>query len=148
MNENRNAKRLPGADMKRFNAFRNATAELQDELGRPPSHLELHQRLPDWSPKTIQKLQRGFGRELYTDMGDGLGIDQQNATLSPRDAFQLARQGLNEQEQRFGLMYFPPEGEKQPAIKNIAQALGVPASRAYRIKARVEQRVGSFLKKE
>lgn len=147
VNANRNAKYVPGEDMKRYEVFRNASSELHQELGRQPTPHELKDRLP-WSVKTIQKMQKSFGREVFTDMGDGLSPDESYAALTPRDAFQLARSGMTQEEQEFGHRFFPPEGEKQPAIRNIASALGIPAHRAYRLKASVESRVGKILKRE
>jgi DNA-directed RNA polymerase specialized sigma subunit len=148
VNANRNAKYVPGEDMKRFDRFRNAHAELEEELGRAPHPHELVERLPGYKLKQVQKMQRSFGAEAYTDMGDGLSPDDNFAQLTPRDAFQLTRSRLNEQEQRFGEMFFPAEGEKQPAIKNIAKALGIPQHKAYRLKERVERTVGPVLKRE
>lgn len=149
-NANRNLKYMPAADMKRYQAYENVVTELHDELGRPPTALEIKERAPDWSEKTIKKMQRGFGRELYTDLGgkDTLSISDSQARLSPRDAFHLTRDRMSEQEQRFGSLYFPPEGESRPPVKNIASALGIPLSRAYQIKTRLDKRVGGVLKKE
>lgn len=145
---NRNARYMPAEDVKRFDAFRNATAELQDELGRHPTPEELQARLPQWSLRTITKLQRGFGRELYTEMGDNLSASEQHAELSPRDAFHMARSQLPEQHQEFGKLFFVPEGHQQPSVKNIARTLGIPVTRAYRLKADVESRVGKIIKRQ
>lgn len=147
VNANRNAKYTPGDDMKKWDRFRNATAELHEELGRQPTPHELKAVLP-WDVKTITKLQKSFGKEVHTDMGDGVSSSEDFAALTPRDAFQLVRSQMSDQEERFGHMFFPREGENRPAIKNIATTLGVPVHRAYRLKASVESRVGRVLKKE
>lgn len=145
--KNRNAKSIPSDDIKKYQRFQNASLELHDELGRPPTAEELSDRLP-WNVKTIQKLQVSFGPEVHTDMGDGVSSDDNYARLHPHDAFQLVRSQLTPQEETFGHMFFVPEGEKQPAIKNIAKALNIPQHQAYRLKANVETRVGSVLKRQ
>ena len=147
---NRNAKYMPAADMKRYDAFRNVTSELHNELGRPPTVLEIKTHAPHWNERTIKKMQRGFGRELYTDLGgqDTISISDRHEQLPPRQAFMLTRDRMTPEEVRFAQMYFPPEGEKQPSITNIAKALGVSSQRAYRIKANVETHVGRVLKRE
>lgn len=147
VNANRNARYVPGEDMKRYDAFRNATSELHYELGRAPTVDELQQRLP-WAPRTIKKMQRSFGSEFYTDMGDDLSSSDAHATLSPRDALALVHSELSPVEQQFGRLYFPEEGVKQPSIKNIAKALSIPEHRAYRLKANVETRVGKIMKRQ
>jgi DNA-directed RNA polymerase specialized sigma subunit len=147
VNANRNAKYTPSDDMKKYQRFTNATDELSGELGRKPTPEELAERLP-WSVKTISKLQRSFGPEVHTDMGDGLASSEDAADISPRDAFHIVKPELSSQEREFGALYFPPEGEKQPSVQNIAKALGVPAHRAYRLKANVETRVGKVLRRQ
>lgn len=147
VNANRNAKYSPSDDMKKYDRFQNATAELRGELGRDPTADELANRLP-WSAKTVKKLQKSFGTEVHTDMGDGITSGEDYALLHPRDAFQMVRSGLTQEEQQFGNMYFPPEGEKRPAIKNIAKTLDIPPHRAYRLKANVETRVGKVLRRQ
>lgn len=150
VNANRNARYVPGADMKRFDTYRNAMAEAHYELGRPPTAQELHERLGGqrgFSVKNIQKMQKSFGKDLYTEYGDGLTArDNSEPQLIPRDAFHQIRDRLKPQEVEFGKLYYPPEGEKQPAISNIAKALGVPNHRAYRLKANVEKRMEKILK--
>jgi DNA-directed RNA polymerase specialized sigma subunit len=148
MNANRNAKYMPGADVKKYQVLQNATAELRDELGRAPTPEELKPHLPGLSVKAIGRMQRGFSEELYTDMGDGIGTGGDRATMHPRDAFHLVQSELKPEEQNFGSLYFVPEGERQPAVKNIAKALGIPLQRAYRLKANVERRAGKLLKRE
>lgn len=150
ISQNRNEKYMPAADMKRYGAFQNVRNELIDELGRPPSHEEIRQRAPQWSEATIKKMQRGFGRELYTDLGgpDSISMDDPKATLSHRDAFHLHRSQMTPEQQRFGQLFFPEEGQKAPSIKNIAKALGVTNSRAYHLKSQVEGIVGPTLKRE
>lgn len=147
VNANRNAKYTPSDDMKKYQRFMNATDELRTELGRQPTPHELAQHLP-WGVKTISKLQRSFGKEVHTDMGDGISATDDSSDITPRDAFHLVKSELSPQEKDFGAMFFPPEGEKQPSVQNIAKALGVPTHRAYRLKANVETRVGKVLKRQ
>lgn len=150
ISQNRNEKYMPAADMKRFGAFQNVRNELTDELGRPPTHEEIHQRAPHWTLPTIKKMQRGFGRELYTDLGgaDSISMDDPKATMTHRDAFNLHRSQMTPEQQRFGKLFFHEEGQKPPAIKNIAKALGITDSRAYHLKSQVEGIVGPTLKRE
>ena len=147
VNANRNAKYVPGEDMKRYQRFQNAHDELHDELGRPPTVGELQTRLP-WKPKAIEKMQRSFGSEAYTDMGDHLSPNDEAAPMGPRDAFYAVHSQLKPLERSFGDMYYPPAGEKAPGIKNIAKALGVPEHKAYRLKDRLETKMGPLLKKQ
>lgn len=148
MNANRNAKYMPGADVKKYQALQNATAELRDQLGRTPTPEELKPHL-GLSARAIGRMQRGFSEELFTDMGDGVSTGgDERASMTPRDAFNLVHSELKPEEQHFGTLYFVPEGERQPAIRNIAKALGIPPHRAYRLKATVETRVGKILKRE
>lgn len=142
---NRNAKYMPREDVERFGSFHNAREELHEELGREPTSEELATKLPDWSGKRIKKMMKGFGAEVYTDMGTE--FDGQAADLSPHDAFQLIKSRMTPEEQRFGAMHFDPEG-KRPSIPAIAKALGINEHRAYRIKAKVEEQVGGVLKGE
>lgn len=147
-NAYRNEKRMPSADVKRWDAWRNVTGELQSELGRQPTPHEIRERAPEWSAKTIERMQRGFGRELYTDMGDGLGISDEHPQISFREAFMQQRPRLNPEQQRFGQLFFPPPGEAQPNIKNVAKALGVSEDRAYKIKSQVEDVIGPMVRKQ
>ncbi len=145
---NRNAKYMPSADIKRYDRFQNAKAELHDELGREPSAEELHRALPSWKLNDVKRMQKGFGRELYTDLGDGVTQEVGSTMFSPRDAFALARPQLTPQQREFGHLYFPPEGEKRPTIKNIATTLGIPSHKAYTLKKQVEQQVGKYHKRQ
>ncbi len=147
VNANRNAKYTPGDDVKKYDRYRNVHQELREDLGRDPTAEEMKPHLP-WDVKTIKKLQRSFSPEVHTDMGDGLSANDNHAELSHRDAFHLVQPKLTPQEQRFGQMYFPPEGQEQPSIKNIARNLDIPAHKAYRLKARVESQVGGVLRKQ
>jgi DNA-directed RNA polymerase specialized sigma subunit len=149
MNANRNAKYMPGADVKKYQTLTNATAELRDQLGRIPTPEELKPHLPGLSVRAIGRMQRGFSEELYTDMGDGVSTGgEERASMHPRDAFHLVQSELKEKEQHFGSLYFVPEGERQPAIKNIAKALSITPTQAYRLKANVETRMRQILRKE
>jgi DNA-directed RNA polymerase specialized sigma subunit len=144
---NRNATYMPVADVKRYEVFNNARKELHEELGRPPTPQELKTKLP-WKVTDIKRMQKGFGREMYTDMGDGLSPDDQHARMRPRDAMFLARSQMSPEEQQFAERYFPPDGVTPPSIKNLAKALGISEARAYRLKASVESRVGPIYKRE
>lgn len=145
---NRNAKYMPSADIKRYERFQNAKAELHDELGREPTTEELHRTLPSWKVNDVKRMQRGVGRELYTDLGDGVTQEVGSTMFTPRDAFQIARPVLSQQEQQFGHLYFPEEGMKRPSIKNIAKTLGIPEHKAYSLKAKVETQVGKYHKRQ
>jgi DNA-directed RNA polymerase specialized sigma subunit len=138
---NRNAKYMPPADVKRYQVFENAHNELEEQLGRAPTPQELKTVLP-WKINDIKKMQKGFGKEIYTDMGDGVSSSENHATLSPRDSFHMVKSQLTEEERRFGEHYFPPPGAPTPAIANIAKTLGISPGRAYKLKANVERRAG------
>jgi DNA-directed RNA polymerase specialized sigma subunit len=141
---NRNARYMPREDFEKKQTFDGAMQELDAELGRPPTVLEIKQKLPQWNEKQIRKMQRGFGAEVYTDMGTDF---EEVSTMTPRDAFHLVKSQMSDVEKRFGDLHFPESG-RRPNIKTIAKSLGVNEHKAYRIKAQVETRVGKILKGE
>lgn len=143
----RNAKYVPSEDMKRYDRYRNAYTELEEELGKPPTAQELQQKLP-WKPKVIEKMMRSFGSEAYTDMGDNLSPNDEHAKLGPRDAFFAVHAQLKPLEREFGQMYYPPPGEAPPTIKNVAKALGVPQHKAYRLRQRIQSLMEPHIKKQ
>jgi DNA-directed RNA polymerase specialized sigma subunit len=145
VNEARNLRYMPRDDSERYGTFHNARTELHEELGRQPTTEELATKLPGWTPKRIKKMERGFGAEVFTDMGTE--FDGDAASLSPHDAFQLMKSQMTPEQQRFGELHFDPNGKK-PSITVIAKRLNVSTHRAYRIKAEVEKRVGGVLKGE
>lgn len=141
---NRNEKYMPKDDVESYQHFQNAKNELAEELGREPSPAELHGRLPEWTPKKIKKMTRGFGPEAYTDMGTEF---EEAATLRPHDAFQLVKGQLKPVEQEFAALHFPAEGSSM-SIQHIAKQLKISPHRAYRIKAIVERKMAPILKGE
>lgn len=147
LNAVRNAKYVPGDDMKRYDRFRNAHAEMHDELGRPPTAEELQSKLP-WKPKAIEKMMKSFGAEAYTDMGDNLSPNDEAALMTPRDAFHSVYSQLKPQEQQFGQHYYPPEGETPPSVQNVAKALGIPSHKAYRLRSRLQGLMSPYLKRQ
>lgn len=142
---NRNERYMPREDVEHYQSFSNVKHELEEELGREPTHAELLQRLPDWSAKKVKKMQHGFGAEVYTDMGTE--FESQDQKLRPRDAIQLVRHRLKPVEQQFAEMHYPEEGHS-PHVKQIAKTLGVTPAKVYRIKSRVEELIAPILKGE
>jgi DNA-directed RNA polymerase specialized sigma subunit len=145
----RNIKHMPSSLAKRYDMFHNAKAEFLDEHGREPTAAELKERLPKtWKINEIKNMQKGFGKELFTDMGDGLSLSEQHAQLEPRDAFELTRSKMTDLEQRFGELWYPPPGQPSQSIKNIAKILDVPQHKAYRLKNKVKAHVDRPLKRQ
>ncbi len=142
---NRNERYMPREHVDQYQTFQNTKAELAEELGREPTIAELNAKFPSWSPARVKKMNVGFGGELYTGMGTD--FDDDPARMRPRDAFMLVKSQLTEQEKHFGDLHFPETG-KPHTIKNIAKQLGISQDKAYRLKARVERRVGGILKSE
>ncbi len=145
----RNIKDMPSASAKRYDMFNNAKSEFLDEHGRDPTAAELKTKLPqNWKLTEIKNMQKGFGKELYTDMGDGLSLSEQHAQLEPRDAFELTRSRITDLEQRFGELWYQQPGQAPQSIKNIAKILGVPQHKAYRLKNKVKAHVDRPLKRQ
>lgn len=142
---NRNARYMPREDVDSYGSFHNAKTELHEELGRAPTLAEIGTKLPGWKPSKIKKMSRGFGAEVYTDMGTE--FEDSASKLRPRDAFMLVKSTMPHIEQRFGEMQFPEEGNGH-SIKQIATSLGISTDKAYRLKARVESRLQKVLKNE
>lgn len=142
---NRNARYMPREDVDSFGSFHNAKTELHEELGREPTLQELQTKLPGWKPAKIKKMRRGFGAEVYTDMGTE--FEDEAAKLRPRDAFMLVKSRLNPLEQQFGELMFPEDGRGK-SITMISSQLGISKDKAYRLKARVETQLQKVLKNE
>ena len=143
--ENRNARYMPREYVDQKGTFDNARNELTDELGREPTLGELQTKLPGWSSAKIKKMTRGFGAEVYTDMGTEFEGDA--AKLRPRDAFMLVKSKMAPLEQRFAELHFPEEGPGLH-IQGIAKELGISKDKAYRLKSKVEKHLQGVLKNE
>lgn len=141
---NRNARYMPREDVDKKQQFDGAKLELTQELGREPTHQELATKLP-WGVAKIKKMSKGFGSEVYTDMGTDFESDA--AKLTPRDAYQLMRSRMDPLEQRFAELQFPEEGQGH-SIQAIAKQLNISKDRAYRLKAKVERKLQGVLKNE
>lgn len=141
---NRNERYMPKEDVESRQPFENAKNELHEELGREPTLAELQARL-GWATKKLKKMRRGFGAEVYTDMG--VDFQDDTAKLRPHDAFQLARSKMKPQEVAFAELHFPAEGPGM-SIRQIARTLGVQPAKAYRIKSRVESLIAPIVKGE
>jgi DNA-directed RNA polymerase specialized sigma subunit len=141
---NRNAKYMPREHVDTYQQLKNVQEELKTEIGREPTPLELQERL-GWGAKKVKRMLRGFGSEVYSDMGTDL--DDPESRMNVHGAFQLVRSKLKPDEVRFGELQFPVEGTP-PSIKQIAKTLGVSQHRAYRLKSRVETHLAKVLKNE
>jgi DNA-directed RNA polymerase specialized sigma subunit len=147
INPRRNSAYMPSADVKKYQALQNVTNELRDQLGRLPTAEELAPHMPGTKVPALKRMMRGFGEELYTDMGDSVSTGDESVSMwTPRDAFHAVHSELTPLQRQFGSMYFAEAGTKQPGIKSIAKALGVPEHRAYRLKSDVETRMQRYLK--
>lgn len=142
---NRNARYMPREDVDKLQQFNGAKQELTDQLGREPTLAELGTKLPGWGAAKIKKMSKGFGSELYTDMGTDFEGDA--AKLTPRDAFMLVKSRMDPMEQRFAELHFPEEGPGH-SIQQISKNLGISKDRAYRLKAKVERKLQGVLKNE
>jgi DNA-directed RNA polymerase specialized sigma subunit len=142
---NRNAKYMPKEHVDTYEQFRGAKTELHEELGREPTHHELMTKLPGWGLPKIKKMSKGFGPEVYTDMGTD--FEDQAAKLHPRDAYMLVKSKMPEMERQFAELHFPEEGPGHN-VQNIAKQLGISKDKAYRLKAKVERRLQGVLKNE
>ena len=144
----RNPKYNPRDISDRYGAYDNAVKEFHNEHGRPPSVPELQQKLP-WSAKTIKRMKKGFGSELYSDMGTEFESDGTLSTMQKiRSAAQLMRSTMTPQQQRFVELYYPPTGQRQTSVTMIAKQLKLPEHRVYRIKKTVEAKLAPLVKSE
>lgn len=142
---NRNERYMPREHVDTYQQFQNAKNELEEELGREPTHKELLPKLPGWTLPKVQKMSKGFGAEIYSDMGTE--FDGAVSALRPRDALVLIKGKLTPLEHSFANLQFPEEGPGD-SVKQIAKKLGISADKAYRIKAKVENHLAGILKKE
>jgi DNA-directed RNA polymerase specialized sigma subunit len=139
----RNERYMPRADVEHYQVFQNARNELEEELGREPTHQELQTKLP-WTLKKIKKMTTGFGKEVYTDMGDE--FESPHARMGARDAHQFIASQLSDEENAFAELHFPAEGGKPLGINAIAKQLKISPNRAYRIKAKIETKIKPILR--
>lgn len=144
---NRNSKYMPREDVERYGAYQNAVNEFKEEHGRDPGIPELQQRL-GWNARKIKKMQRGFGSEVFSDMGTELehDIQHEDPLQQVRSAYLLMKSQLTPQQQRFAEMHYPEEGSQQMSIRDIARNLGIPEHQAYRIKKHVEAKLSPVIK--
>lgn len=148
---NRNPRRLPRPFVDKFQEFKNVQNEFQELHGRNPTSAEIRELKPDWRLRDIKRMEMGFGSEAYTDLGGDLaGTLKSDPGLEVnkyRGAVMLVRGQMSQQEQQYADLAFPPVGQKPKSIKQIARALGVPEHKAYRIKTKVEEKIGPVIKK-
>lgn len=145
--QNRNTKYMPKADVERYGAFQNAVAEFKETHGREPTTQELQQQL-GWGARSIKKMQRGFGAEVFTDMGADLehDISAESPLQQARSAFMLMKSQLTPEQQEFARLHYPEEGERQMSVAAIAKKLNMPEHKAYRIKRLVENKLAPIIK--
>jgi len=142
----RNPKYSPKPVSDRYGTYQNAVMEFHDEHGRHPTVPELQTLLP-WSPKTIKRMQRSFGAEMFTDMGADIDHEQRVEPIQKiRNAAQLMRSTLTAQQQQFVDLHYPEPGQKQLSVTAIAKQLQLPEHRVYRIKKTVEAKLSPMVK--
>lgn len=148
--QNRNAKYMPKEDVERWGTFNNAATEFREEHGREPTAEELHAKLPGWQLKHVAKMQRGFGSEVFTDMGTDLENDATDASPMQRirGAVMLMHSELTPEERQFAELHYPEEGVDQLSVQSIAKSMKIPSHKAYRIKKRIESKLAPVIKNQ
>lgn len=146
---NRNSKYMAREHVDKFQQFASAKAELAEELGHDPSPTEIQQRL-GWSAKQVSRMQKGFGSEVFTDMGTDLENDHQaeDPLLQVRGALHLMRSTMTPTQVQFADLHYPEEGTDQRSVASIARIMKIPEHKAYRIKKRVEGILSSVVRKQ
>lgn len=144
----RNPKYNPRDLSDRYGAYDNAVKEFHNENGRSPTVPELQEKL-QWSPKTIRRMQKGFGEERFTDMGDAVDHEQhRDQAQTVRHAAMLMRSTMTPQQQQFVDLHYPAPGQSQMSVAAIARHLKLPEHRVYRIKKTVESKLSPLVKSQ
>jgi hypothetical protein len=146
---NRNSKYMAREHVDKFQEFNSARTEIAEEQGREPTTQELQNRL-GWSAKQIGRMQKGFGSEVFTDMGTDLENDYQaeDPLQQVRGALHLMRPNLTQVQQQFADLHYPEEGVEQKSVASIARIMKIPEHKAYRIKKRVEGILAPVIRKQ
>ncbi len=145
--QNRNTKKMPRTKVEKYQEFQNAKEAFKNKMGREPTTMELKAMLPRWSTKVLNEMERGFGQEVFSNMGTPLEGD-----YSPEDdvrgAYLTVKPLMTAEERRFAEKHYPPAGKRQMSIAAIARAMNIPQHKAYRIKKKVEQKMQRVRKKQ
>jgi DNA-directed RNA polymerase specialized sigma subunit len=154
--KHRNTVYAPRSVTRQYATFQNAKNEFIDEFGREPTEQELAQRMygTPSSPraaarqlKDISSMQRSFAPEVFGDVGGGLKHDTGVESDALRSSYLLMKSRMTEEQRRFGDLHFPPQGQRQPTIREIAKRLNITEQRAYQVKAQVEKLLAPTLRK-
>ncbi len=146
----RNPKSNPRPISDRYGEFTNAQTEFEALHGRKPDPSEMKSLLPGWSDKMIKRMRKGFGSEVFSDMGTELEHDSSRPdTIDKiRSAIGIVRSQMSPDQQRFAELHYPPKGMKQKSVEQIAQTLGIPVHKAYKIKRMVENKIQTLVRSE
>lgn len=146
--QNRNTVYMPRSMMRQYQQLQNANNEFMEQHGREPTTEELAGELYGSKPaadrtkakrlKDIESMRRGFAPEVFTGVGGGLKHDTGYEPDIYRSAFLMQRTRMTAEQRRFGELHYPPEGQRQKTVKEIAREMGVSEQRVYALKAKVE----------
>lgn len=143
VSENRNFAHIPKARFQKFQAFRNAQMELEQEHGRTPTTRELQGVLGWKNPKDVARMEKEIKSELYVgDQGEDEG-----ASSEIRSMIQLMPSLLkNDKEKQVFQALFPRSGGT-PKVKDIARQTGLSEQKVYQLRAKILHRAKPYLKK-
>lgn len=138
--QRRNTAHVPRPKLERKAELDNAINAFKDQFGREPSDHELAGMLPKWGVKLIGELRYSLRPEVYSGMGTPLGGDTYDVDAA-RAAYLMVRMTMTTTEKQFAERFFPPEGQRQQSVEQIAKAMNIPVHKAYRLKSAVEKKL-------
>lgn len=143
----RNFARIPKGRMDRYQQFQNAQQELEGELHREPTDDELQSRLQWPNKRDVGRMRKEIRKDLYSDLGEDqqFGGSTQGSPSQIRSILGVMPSRFTAEERRIADAMFPASGDPKD-VNSVARELGMPRSRVYRVRSRIQQKIGPYVK--
>lgn len=139
-----NIGRIPAARARKVGDFQSAFKELEEQLGRPPTSVELADKL-GWPISEVSRMTTQLRRDLLPI--EGSSAEQVTSNMIPpvREVMDLLPYELDPFEQAVYEYTFGYGGKPVLETKDIAKVLKTSSAKVYRAKTNIAKKMDSYL---
>ena len=139
-----NAARIPGARARKVGVFKSTFGELEDSLGRPPTAIELADKL-SWPVKEVERMTTQLRKDLLPTVGTRAESAMVQMPSEVKEVLQLMPYELDPFDRSVFEYTFGQGGKPQLGTTDIAKVLKTSPAKISRTKEKVAKKLDAYL---
>ena len=141
-----NAARIPGARARKIGVFKSAFKSMEEDLDRPPTAIELADRL-SWPVKEVTRMTTQLRSDLLPSVGTRAESAMVQMPSEIREVLELVPYELDPVDRSVFEYTFGQGGKPMLGTVEIAKVLKTSPAKVSRVKARVAKKVDAYLQR-